>query len=63
MAESWTKLTGTDDYEVIDSVVVRKVNRAELVERKSRLQDEITRLGDEVTAIDSDIAQIDALEA
>jgi len=63
MAESWKKVTGTDDYEVEDVKVVRRVNKTELEAEKTRKQSEITRLQTEIAQIDADIAQIDALEA
>ena len=54
MPESWNKVG--NDYEVSDTVIIRKVNKTELLARKAALEAEIA-------IIQADIDQIDALEA
>ena len=63
MAEQWTKVEGTDDYEVKDIVLIRKVNRIDLEEKKLDLQNQISNLQAEIDKTNADIAKIDELEA
>ena len=60
MAKVWTD-QGDGVYEATDTIVLERLTRAELVERKSMLEDEISRLEAKITLIDADITAIDAL--
>jgi len=60
MAKVWTD-QGDGIYEATDTVVLQRVTRDELIERKAHLQTTVSGLQAEIDAIDVDIAAIDAL--
>ncbi len=60
MAKVWSD-AGDGTYEATDNIVLQKITREELVERKTQLQEMINSLQAEIDEIDADIAAIDAL--
>lgn len=60
MAKIWED-KGDGVFEATDTVILERVTREELVNRKTMLQEQIATLQNEISQIDADIASIDAL--